>query len=76
LELVRAASPAGGGSVGTMLMPLRAALDLAATADAPTLERVKALAVEWRGEPPSRPKQWDREFDEILRGATSTPEES
>lgn len=69
LEVVRLALPAGGGSVGSMLMPLAAALDLARATNPEAVERVRRLAKEWRGPAPAKPKEWDRQFDEIMRTA-------
>jgi hypothetical protein len=66
LEVVRLASPAEGGSIGSMLMPLQAALDLARATSPEAIGRARSLAREWRGDQPARPKEWDREFEEML----------
>jgi hypothetical protein len=70
LDLVHRMSPADGGSAEAMLMPLRAALELAAPAGAMAVDGVKARARAWRGEPRSRRQAWegeiDRELDRLL----------
>jgi hypothetical protein len=52
LETVRRMSPSEGGTADAMLLPLRAALDLAALAGADAIADVKVTATSWR-EPPS-----------------------
>ena len=70
LDLVYRMSPADGGSAEAMLMPLRAALDLAAPAGSMAVDGVRARARTWRGEPRSRRQAWegeiDRELDRLL----------
>ena len=73
LELVHRMSPADGGSAEAMLMPLRAALELAAPAGSMAVDGVKARARAWRGEPRTRRQPWegdiDRELDRLLGDA-------
>jgi hypothetical protein len=67
LEVVRRASPAGGGDVGAMVMPVRSALELAETIGQEAVERVRQVIADWRGPVPAKPGQADRELDRILR---------
>jgi hypothetical protein len=66
LEVLRRASPAGGGSVGEMLIPVQVALSLAERIGPDAVERVGRLAKEWRGSAPSKPKIFDQELDSLL----------
>ncbi len=73
LDLVRRLSPADGASAETMVMPLRAALKLAAPAGPDIVEGVKSRARTWRGARPVRRQSWehelDRELDDLLEPA-------
>ncbi len=66
LDLVHRMSPADGGSAEAMLLPLRAALELAAPAGPMAVDGVKARARAWRGDRPVRRHSWEREFDREL----------
>ena len=66
LGLLHRVSPADGGSVEAMLVPLRAALDLAALAGPEIVAGVRSRARTWRGEPRTRRQSWEREFDREL----------
>ena len=70
LDLVRRLSPADGASTETMVIPLRAALDLAALAGPDIVKGVRSRARTWRGARPVRRQSWenelDRELDELL----------
>ena len=68
LEVLRRASPAGGGDVGAMVLPLRSALELAGAIGSEAIERVRRLVADWRGPLPAKPRQADRELDRVLRG--------
>jgi hypothetical protein len=68
LEVMRRASPAGGGDVGAMVLPTRSALELAGAIGPEAIERVRRLVVDWRGALPAKPRQADRELDRVLRG--------
>ena len=63
LDLVRRLSPADGGTTEAMLIPLRAALSLAALAGPPAVEGVKARARTWRGARKVRQQPWEHVFD-------------
>lgn len=65
MDLLFRLSPADGASVGTMVAPLRAALDLAALAGPEIVEGVKIRAREWRAAGGRRPA-WDRDHDAEL----------
>ena len=66
LEVLRKSSPADGGSVGEMLIPVQCALSLAQRIGPEAVERVRRLATEWRGTAPSKPKVFDQELDALL----------
>jgi hypothetical protein len=66
LDLVHRMSPADGGSAEAMLLPLRAALELAALGGPMAVDGVRARARTWRGEPQARRQSWEREFDREL----------
>lgn len=66
LDLVHRMSPADGGSAEAMLLPLRAALELAALGGPMAVDGVRARARTWRGEPQARRQSWEREFDRAL----------
>ena len=68
LGVVRRASPAEGGSTGSMYLPVQSALELATLLGPDAVERVRTLATEWRGPAPTRPNQFDRELDDLLAG--------
>jgi hypothetical protein len=65
VDLVFRLSPADGASVGTMLGPVRSALELAALAGPEIVEGVRVRAREWRAAGGRRPA-WDREADAEL----------
>jgi hypothetical protein len=66
LALVHRMSPADGGSAEAMLLPLRAALELAALGGQMAVDGVKARARAWRGGSQARRQSWEREFDREL----------
>ena len=66
LGLVHRMSPADGGSAEAMLLPLRAALELAALAGPMAVDGVRARARTWRGGSQARRQSWEREFDREL----------
>ena len=70
LDLVRRLSPADGASAETMVLPLRAALALAALAGPDIVEGVRSRARTWRGDRPVRRQSWesslDQELDDLL----------
>jgi hypothetical protein len=70
LDLVYRLSPADGGNAETMLIPLRAALALAALGGPMAVDGVKDRARTWRGARKVRHQSWekvfDRELDELL----------
>jgi hypothetical protein len=66
IEVIRRDSPAGGASVGAMLIATRSALELAMLVDSDAVGRVRAVATECRGPRPTRPKAADRVFNEEL----------
>ena len=66
LDLVYRMSPADGGSAEAMLLPLRAALELAAPAGPMAVDGVKARARTWRGARRVRLQSWEHEFDRDL----------
>jgi hypothetical protein len=68
LEVLRRASPAGGGDVSAMVLPTQSALELAGAIGPEAIERVRRLVADWRGPLPAKPKQADRELDRVLRG--------
>ncbi len=76
LDLVHRMSPADGGSAEAMLMPLRAALELAGPAGPMVVDGVKTRARAWRGDRRVRRQPWegdiDRKLDELL-GDAQTP---
>ena len=66
LDLVRRFSPAEGGTTEAMLVPLQAALDLAAQAGPDAVAGGKSRARGWRGEPTRRRRQWGGQLDDSL----------
>ena len=66
LDLVHRMSPADGGSAEAMLMPLRAALELAVLGGPMAVDGVRARARTWRGGSQARRQSWEREFDREL----------
>lgn len=70
LEAVHGMSPADGGSLDSMLIPLQAALDLAERAGPDAVEEVRAKAREWRhppeGSAPRPHGMLDDELDRLL----------
>jgi hypothetical protein len=68
MRLLHAMSPADGGSVEAMIVPLRATLALAALAGPEIVEGVKSRARTWRGAGPRRRQTWEHEFDAELDG--------
>lgn len=66
LGVVHRFSPADGGTTEAMLLPLRAALSLAALAGPEIVEGVKGRAREWRGASRVRRQSWEHEFDRDL----------
>ena len=58
LDLVHKESPASGGDIGSMLLLLQSALELAALAGPDEVDRVKSAAREWRGARPARRRSW------------------
>ena len=66
LDLVHRMSPADGGSAEAMLLPLRAALELAALAGPMAVDGVRSRARTWRGGSQARRQSWEREFDREL----------
>jgi hypothetical protein len=68
LDLVHRMSPADGGTVESMLLPLRAALQLAALAGPMAVDGVRARARAWRGQPKARRQSWERELDQEIEG--------
>jgi hypothetical protein len=66
LDLVHRLSPADGGTTEAMLIPLRAALALAALAGPPAVEGVKSRARTWRGARKVRHQPWEHVFDQEL----------
>ncbi len=66
LDVVHRFSPADGGTTEAMLLPLRAALSLAALAGPEIVEGVKGRAREWRGASRVRRQSWEQEFDRDL----------
>ena len=63
LGLVHRLSPADGGTTEAMLIPLRAALSLAALAGPSAIEGVKDRARTWRGARKVRQQSWEHVFD-------------
>lgn len=72
VDVVRRMSPADGGSADAMLMPLTAALELAALSSPEMVEAVRRRAREWRGASRPRRQAWegdtDAELDRLLAG--------
>jgi hypothetical protein len=68
LRLLHSLSPADGGSAEAMIVPLRAALALAALAGPEIVDGVRSRARMWRGEPPARRQSWERQLDVELDG--------
>lgn len=68
MNLLHRVSPADGGSSEAMLVPLRAALDLAALAPPEIVDGVRARARLWRGDPLVRRQSWERELDHEIEG--------
>jgi hypothetical protein len=66
LDLVHRMSPADGGSAEAMLLPLRAALELAALAGPMAVDGVRSRARAWRGGSQARRQSWERDFDREL----------
>jgi hypothetical protein len=66
LDLVRRFSPVEGGSTDAMLLPLRAAIELAAQDGPGIVIRVRAFAREWRGVPKRRRRSWEGQADALL----------
>ncbi len=66
LDLVHRVSPADGGTTESMVLPLRAALDLAAQAGPEIVSGVKGRAREWRGPAKIRRQSWQHQFDAEL----------
>jgi len=66
LNVVHRFSPADGGTTEAMLIPLRAALSLAALAGPDAVEGVKSRARQWRGAAKVRRQSWEHEFDRDL----------
>jgi len=67
LKLVHRFSPDDGGTVEAMLLPLKAALDLAATEGPTIVAGVKDRARGWRGTPwAKRRTSWDGDADDAL----------
>jgi hypothetical protein len=66
VALVHRLSPADGGTVDSMLLPLRAALHLAALAGPDIVEGLKVRARQWRVDRRARPQIPDRELDQQL----------
>lgn len=67
LDLVHRCSPDDGGTAEAMLLPLSAALDLAATEGPMVVAGVKDRARRWRGMPPARRRTtWDGDAEAAL----------
>jgi hypothetical protein len=66
LEAVHRLSPADGGTSEAMILPLHAALDLAALAGPEIVAGVKVRAREWRGTPRARRHAWEAPAEEEL----------
>ena len=70
LDVVRRASPAEGGSNGTMLLPVQIALELAELIGPDAVARVKSMSSSWRGPEPTKlprhERQWADELDAML----------
>jgi hypothetical protein len=66
LDLTYRLSPADGGTAESMIVPLRAALELAALANPDVVEGVKARARQWRGTKRARRQSWEHELDAEL----------
>ena len=66
LDLVYRLSPADGGTTEAMVVPLRAALALAALANPDVVAGVKERATQWRGTKRARRQSWEHEFDTEL----------
>jgi len=68
LDVVHRFSPEEGGSADAMLMPLRAALDLARPAGPAIVAGVQARARGWRGTPTRRRAAWEGDVEALLDG--------
>ena len=68
LDLVYRLSPAGGGNTEAMVVPLVAALELAALAGPDVVEGVKGRARQWRGTKRTRRQSWEHVLDSDLDG--------
>ncbi len=66
LDLVYRLSPADGGTAEAMLLPLRAAIALAALEGPHIVEGVRSRGRTWRGSGPVRRQSWEHEFDREL----------
>jgi len=74
LGAVRRMSPADGGSVAAMIVPVQAAIALAEQAGPEIVAGVKAQVRAWRGV--AAPSRWEREADLVFEALVAAPPES
>ena len=74
-DLAHRFSPVEGGSADAMLLPLRAALDLAEQAGPEIVAGARTRAREWRGTPKRGRQRWDGQADAVLDELLGDPED-